>query len=78
MQIKLIVYGMGCSKCKLLEQNCTKAINDLKLKASVEKVTDLSKICDAGVLITPALAIDGKIVSSGKVLSADEIKRHLK
>lgn len=71
MQIK--IYGTGCSKCKTLFENVQTALDASGLEANLEKVTDLKAIADAGILMTPALEIDGKIVSSGKILTADEI-----
>ena len=75
MQIKIL--GSGCSKCKLLEQNAKKAVDELKIKASIEKVTDIQKIIESGVMMTPALEIEGKIVSAGKILTSEEIKKYL-
>jgi len=71
MEIK--IYGTGCSKCKTLFENVQTALDASGLEAHLEKVTDLKAIADAGILMTPALEIDGKIVSSGKILTADEI-----
>lgn len=68
------VLGTGCLKCKQLEENVRKAAP----QARVEKITDLNKILSAGVMMTPALVVDGKIVSQGKVLSSEEIKKLLK
>ena len=76
MQIKIL--GSGCPNCKLLEANVLKAIKEMKIKANVEKVTDIAKIIEYGVMSTPALVIDKKIVSYGKVLTSEEIKKLLK
>jgi small redox-active disulfide protein 2 len=76
MEIK--VYGRGCPKCKILEENARKAADELKLNPTIEKVSDIDRIIDAGIMTTPALEIDGKIVSSGRVMTAEEIKRFLK
>lgn len=76
--MKISIYGKGCQKCKMLEENARKAADDLKIRAEFEKVTDFEKITDAGVMMTPAIAIDGKIVSQGKILLAEEIKTYLK
>ncbi len=67
------VLGTGCAKCKKLEENALKAIAETGLDASVEKVTDLNKIMDYGVMMTPALVIDDKVVAAGKLLSAGDI-----
>ncbi len=76
--MKIKVYGSGCPKCIALEGNVKKALQEENKKADIEKVTDMNKIIEAGIMMTPALEIDGKIVSSGKVLSPDEVKQYLK
>ena len=75
MQIK--VLGSGCSNCKVLEANTKKALEELKMKADVEKVTDITKIMEYGVMSTPALVVNKKVVSYGRVLSPEEIKKLL-
>jgi small redox-active disulfide protein 2 len=74
----LKILGTGCPKCKKLEENARLAISELGISATVEKVTELDKIMDYGVMMTPALVIDEKVVSSGKLLSASDIKALLK
>ncbi|MCK9310262.1 MAG: thioredoxin family protein [Candidatus Cloacimonetes bacterium] len=74
----IIILGTGCPKCKKLEENARMAIKELGSDATIEKVTDLDKIMDYGVMITPALVIDEKVVSSGKLLSASDIKALIK
>jgi len=76
MQLKIL--GMGCPNCKILETNAKKAVKELKIKADIEKVTDITKIMEYGVMSTPALVVNKKVVSSGKVLSSEEIKKFLK
>ena len=76
MQIKIL--GTGCPNCKILEKNTQDAVKELKLKAEIEKVTDIAKIMEYGVMSTPALIINEKVVSYGKVLSSEEIKKLLK
>ena len=76
--MKIKILGSGCPNCKVLEKNTKEAVEDLKLKAEIEKVTDISKIMEYGVMSTPALVIDEKVVSYGKVLSSEEIKKLLK
>jgi len=61
------VYGSGCANCKKLEQMCYNALQELQIDASVEKVTDLQEIMKAGILSTPGLEINGKMISSGKL-----------
>ncbi len=72
--MKLEIYGSGCSKCKLLAQHAEKAAQNLGVDYTIEKVTDMNAIIDAGVLRTPALAVDGTIVVEGAVPSAEKIK----
>lgn len=74
----LKVLGTGCAKCKKLEENALKAVSDSGIDAAVEKVTDLSQIMAYGVMMTPALVIDEKVVSSGKLLSVGDIANLLK
>ncbi len=74
----LKVLGTGCAKCKKLEENALKAIAETGVEASVEKVSDLSQIMGYGVMMTPALVIDEKVVSAGKLLSAGDIANLIK
>jgi len=76
--MKIKILGTGCPKCKQLEANTKKALEETGKKAEIEKVTDINKIIEAGVMATPALDIDGKIKSIGKVSSVEEIKKLLK
>lgn len=76
--MKIKILGTGCPNCIRLEENTKKALNDLNKKAEVEKVTDISKIMEYGVMSIPALVIDEKVVSYGEVLSSEEIKKLLK
>ncbi len=75
--MKIKILGTGCPKCKMLEQNSKKAVEELKIKATIEKVTDIQKIIESGVMMTPALEVDGEIVSAGKILTSEEIKQCL-
>ena len=75
MVIKIL--GTGCPKCKQLEKAVIKAIEKSGVDATVEKVTSINDIMDYGVMMTPALVIDEKVVSTGKVLSIDEIQKYL-
>jgi small redox-active disulfide protein 2 len=59
------VYGSGCANCKKLEQMCYNALQELQIDASVEKVIDLQEIMKTGILSTPGLEINGKMISSG-------------
>jgi small redox-active disulfide protein 2 len=75
--MKFTIYGSGCSKCKQLTANAEDAANAKGLEYEIEKVTDTNAIIDAGIMRTPALAIDGEIVIEGKVANADEIQQLL-
>jgi len=75
--MKLTVYGSGCAKCQQLSANAEAAARRLGLEFEVEKVTDVNAIIDAGVMRTPALAVDEEIVAEGKVPSSDEIEQLL-
>jgi len=72
------ILGTGCPKCMQLEQNAKAAVKELGSAAVVEKVTDIDRIMDMGVMVTPALAVDGTVKSAGKVLSKDQIVAILK
>lgn len=73
--MKIEILGVGCPKCKQLAANAEAAIKELNRAAEISKVTDIDKITGYGVMMTPALVIDGTVVSAGKVLSKDEIKK---
>jgi small redox-active disulfide protein 2 len=75
--MKIEILGTGCPKCKQLTANVEIAVKELALQAGIEKVTEIDKIIGYGVMITPALVLDGTVVSSGKLLSKDEIKKIL-
>lgn len=72
MDIK--VLGTGCAKCKTLEQTTRTAVSELGISANVEKEEDIVKIMGYGVMQTPALVINGKVVLSGRAPSTSEIK----
>jgi len=74
---KIEVLGTGCPKCQLLAQQAEEAVRQLGLAVSVEKVTDIMEIAGRGVMMTPALSIDGEIKAVGKVPSVEEIKQLL-
>jgi small redox-active disulfide protein 2 len=76
--MQILVIGTGCAKCKTLAQFTEQAVKDLGLAAEINKVTDLKQIMALGVMITPALAIDGSIKVSGKVPTIAELKVLLK
>lgn len=76
MNIK--VLGTGCKKCKELEANVNEAINQSGTEATIEKIEDIPSIMKYGVMSTPALVIDEKVVSVGKLLTVKEITRLIK
>ena len=73
--MKIEVLGMGCAKCTKLEENARAAVAALGLEATVEHVKDMDRILDYGVMITPGLVVDGKVVASGKVPSREDIQK---
>ena len=75
---KIQILGTGCPKCKKLAENAEAGVKQLGIDAQIEKVTDINKIMNFGVMITPALAIDGKVKSAGKTLTVDEIKNFIR
>jgi small redox-active disulfide protein 2 len=76
--MKLIqILGTGCPKCEKLKKNAEEAVRLAGTEAQVEKITDIVQITSFGVMMTPALAIDGQVKAVGKVLSPEEIKKFL-
>lgn len=76
--MKIQILGMGCPKCNALEKNARDAAAELGLAAEIEKVNDTDRIMEMGVMMTPALAIDGDVQSVGKLLTKDQIVAVLK
>ena len=72
--MKIEILGTGCPKCKQLTANAEEALKELNVQAEIVKVTQIDKIIEYGVMMTPALVIDGKVVSAGKVLTKDQVK----
>lgn len=68
------ILGTGCPKCKKLADNAEAAARELGIEYELEKVTDINEIARMGAMMTPGLAIDGQLKSSGKVLSPKEIQ----
>lgn len=75
MNIKIL--GTGCANCKKLEANVRRAVEELGIDVSIEKVTDFKKIVEYGVMQTPALVIDEQVKTAGKVSTVEEIKKYL-
>jgi len=74
---KIQILGTGCPKCKKLAENAESAAKDLGLECDIEKVTQINEIMQFGVMVTPALAVDGEVKVVGKVPSPDQIKAML-
>lgn len=75
--LEIRVLGPGCKNCHTLEKNVSEAIKELGVSATISHVTDFAEIAKYGIMSTPGLWVDGKVVSYGKVLSKDDIKRIL-
>ena len=71
---KIQILGTGCPKCEKLAKSVEAAAKDLGIEFEISKVTDINEIMSFGVMITPALAVDGEVKLAGKVPSADEIQ----
>jgi small redox-active disulfide protein 2 len=75
--MKIQILGTGCPKCKQLTEHAQRAVDELGLECEIEKVTQMDEILSFGILMTPGLALDGEVLSSGKLLSVEKIKEIL-
>jgi small redox-active disulfide protein 2 len=75
MEVK--VLGMGCPKCKEVEKRAVNVLAELGLTADVEKITDIKKIMEYGIMATPGLVINGKVKCSGRIPRPEQIKAWL-
>jgi len=75
--MKIVIAGPGCPKCQMTEKNVREACNQLNISADISHITDFREIARLGVMLTPALIIEGKVISSGKVPGIDEVKKTL-
>ncbi|MBU1220182.1 TM0996/MTH895 family glutaredoxin-like protein [Myxococcota bacterium] len=75
---KIQILGTGCPKCKKLAENTQTAINDFPGQFEITKVTEINEIISFGIMQTPGLALDGKVLSAGKLLKPEEIVELLK
>ena len=75
--IKIEVLGTGCAKCKRLHANAEQAAKDAKIIAEIVKVEDIAEIVSRGIMLPPALIINGEVRAEGRVPDVDEIKRML-
>ena len=73
--MKIEILGSGCANCKALEKNVKTAVKELAIDADVEKVESMEQIVAYGMMSTPALVVDGKVKSTGKVLSVEQVKK---
>jgi small redox-active disulfide protein 2 len=75
MEIKIL--GTGCAKCKTLEELTRKVVKDNGIQANISKVEDIVEIMKFNIMTTPALVVNGKVVTKGRIPSAEEIKQLL-
>jgi len=75
--VEIKILGTGCSKCKTLEEITRKVVKDNGIDANVTKVEDIVEIMKYNIMTTPALVVDEKVVSKGRIPSVDEIKKFL-
>ena len=75
--MKIEIYGSGCAKCKKTEEIVRQAVNELNIEAEISKIEDLQKIIDKGIMMTPAVAIDGEIKILGRVPTTQDVKKIL-
>lgn len=73
--MKVQILGIGCARCQDLEKRVRDIFAEMNLAADIEHVTDLKQLAAMGVLMTPGLVVDGKVVSQGRVPSRDELKK---
>ena len=76
--MKVQIPGSGCPKCRALEANAREALHAAGISAEIEKVTDMDAIVEMGVMVTPAIAINGVVRASGRVLKPEEIQPFLR
>jgi len=78
MTTKIQILGTGCAKCTRLAETTRSIADELGLDYELEKVTDFLRFADFGVMVTPALVLDGKLLAAGKVPSDDELRAMLR
>ncbi|MGQ9583066.1 MAG: thioredoxin family protein [Thermoplasmatota archaeon] len=76
--MKIEILGTGCVKCRRLEENVRKAVKEAGVQAEIVKIEDLDEIIGKGIMMTPALIIDGEERAIGRVLGVEEIKRMIR
>ena len=75
--IRIQILGTGCPKCKKLAEVAEAAARELGLEFEMEKITDIAQIVDFGIMATPGLAVDGKVLSAGKALTKEDVVKLL-
>ncbi|UCD55501.1 MAG: TM0996/MTH895 family glutaredoxin-like protein [Candidatus Omnitrophota bacterium] len=73
--MKIEVFGPGCYRCQQVEKTVRDALSELNISADIEKVKDMGKIVEAGIMLTPGLRIEGKVVCSGRIPKIEEVKK---
>jgi small redox-active disulfide protein 2 len=76
--MKIEILGTGCSRCKTLEKNLKKAVEELNIQADILKVSDIQKMIEYGIMAAPALVIDGEVKCSGSLPDVEKIKEWLR
>lgn len=76
--MKIEILGTGCAKCRATEKNVKKAVEELGIKADVVKIEDLQDIIERGVMMTPAVVVDGEVKIVGHQPTVEEIKKIIK
>ncbi len=75
--MKIEIYGSGCAKCKKTEEIVRQAVKELNIKAEISKIEDMQKIIDKGIMMTPAVAVDGVVKILGRVPSIQDVEKIL-
>jgi small redox-active disulfide protein 2 len=75
--MKIEVAGPGCPRCGATAENVTRALKELGMDTVVEKITDIEVMIDRGILQSPALIIDGKIVTQGRIPTVEQVKQFI-
>ena len=73
--MRIEILGTGCPKCKKVTENAETAVKELGVDAEIVKIQDINEIMKRGVMLTPAIAVEGEVKASGKIPSAEEIKK---
>jgi len=76
--LNIKVVGSGCPTCQKLEQLCRDVINENNIEAEIEKITDINKFAELGIMMTPGLLVDDKVLSSGKIPAKSTLEHWLK